>query len=280
MGGRKVVNNPGLYRQLQERKVLLAAHRGTCGGNIIQNTIGAYENALLHGADIIEVDVIRTTDGKFFAFHNGQEKGVFGEPLDIRTLSSGQVRNLRFINGIQEQISEGVNSLDDILEHFKGRCLINIDRTWFFWNDIIPYLKNHNMQDQIILKSHPEEQELKALEEMAPDMMFLPIVRTPEQIELVNRYHINTIGAEVIFETDDHLFASDEFIEKMHGEGKLLWVNALTLNDTIRLSGGHDDNTAILKSMEDGWGWLLDKKFDIIQTDWPLLFRNYIDKRK
>ena len=216
-----MVNNPGLHKQLEERKVLLAAHRGTCGGNIIQNTIGAYENALLHGADIIEVDVVRTTDGKFFAFHNGQEKGVFGKPLDIRTLSSDQVRELRFINGIQEQIGEGVNSLDDILEHFKGRCLINIDRTWFFWNDIIAYLKRHNMQDQIILKSHPEEGELKLLEELARDMMFLPIVRTPEQIELVNRYHINTIGAEVIFETDDHLFASDEFIGKMHGAG---WV--------------------------------------------------------
>ena len=109
-------------------------------------------------------------------------------------------------------------------------------------------------------------------------MMFLPIVRTPEQIELVNRYHINTIGAEVIFETDDHLFASDEFIGKMHGAGKLLWVNALTLNDTTRLSGGHDDNTAILKNMEEGW--LLDKKFDMIQTDWPLLLRNYIDQRR
>ncbi|MCI9589700.1 MAG: hypothetical protein HFG42_03980 [Lachnospiraceae bacterium] len=128
--------------------------------------------------------------------------------------------------------------------------------------------------------SKSEEGELKLLEELARDMMFLPIVRTLEQIELVNRYHINTIGAEVIFETDDHLFASDEFIGKMHGAGKLLWVNALTLNDTTRLSGGHDDNTAILKNMEEGWGWLLDKKFDMIQTDWPLLLRNYIDQRR
>ena len=37
-------------------RVLIAAHRGTSGANIIQNTIGAYENALLHGADIVELD--------------------------------------------------------------------------------------------------------------------------------------------------------------------------------------------------------------------------------
>ena len=75
--------NEYLHSRLKEQKVLLAAHRGTCGGNIIQNTIGAYENALLHGADIIEVDVVKSTDGQFFAFHNGQEKGVFGEEIEM-----------------------------------------------------------------------------------------------------------------------------------------------------------------------------------------------------
>lgn len=272
--------NPDLYRRLKERDVLLAAHRGVCGGNIIQNTIGAYENALLQGADIIEVDVVRTTDGKFFAFHNGQEPGVFGEKIDIRTLTSQQVKELRFLNGIQERVSEGVNSLDDILEHFKGRCLINIDRSWFFWKEIVAYLKRHNMNDQIILKSHPVDKELKVLQELAPELMFLPIVRTPEQLELVEHYSVNSIGAEIIFETDDHLFASDEFIEQMHKAGKVLWVNTLTLNDTTKLAGGHDDNTAILQDIDKGWGWLLDKKFDILQTDWPMLLRNYVNTRR
>ena len=41
-----------------ERRVMIAAHRGTSGANIIQNTIGAYENALLHGADILELSLI------------------------------------------------------------------------------------------------------------------------------------------------------------------------------------------------------------------------------
>lgn len=271
--------NVKLHERLKERNVLIAAHRGTNGGNIIQNTIGAYENALRHGADIIECDVIRTVDGQFFAFHNGQEKGVFGKDIDIRTLTAAQVRELRFLNSIQEQIQEGVNSLDDILEHFKGKCLIHIDRSWYFWNDIISYLKRHDMQDQIILKSHPDKTELEILEALAPEMMFLPIVRTEEQLKLAESYRINSIGAEVIFETDDHLFTTEEFIDKMHKQNKLLLVNAITLNDTIKLAGGHDDNTAILSSMEDGWGWLLDKKYDMIQTDWPLLFRNYINER-
>lgn len=274
-----VERNPWLHKKLLEKKVLIAAHRGIWGGNIIQNTIGAYENALLHGADIIEVDVVRSTDGKFFAFHNGQEKGVFGQDIDIRTLSSEEIGRLRFLNAAQERVSEGVNSLDDILEHFKGRCLINIDRTWFFWKEILLYLKRHGMEEQIILKSHPKKEEMELLADLAPDIMFLPIVKCEEELKLAEQYPVNVIGAEVLFETDDHVFASDAFIEKMHEGGKLVWVNAITLNDTKRLGGGHDDNTAILKDMDEGWGWLLDKKFDMIQTDWPLLLKNYIEKK-
>lgn len=267
-------------QELKKKGILIAAHRGTSGGNIIQNTIGAYENALRHGADILEVDVIQTTDGGFFAFHNGQEPGLIETNQDIRTMSTKQVKALRFQNSMQEQIGEGVNSLDDILEHFKGRCLINIDRSWFYWEDVIRALIRHNMADQIIIKSHPKKEELAILQDSGSGLMYLPIAREKEMLELADRYRVNAIGAEVIFETEDHLFASDEFIEEMHKANKKLWVNSITLNDTTRLSAGHDDNSAILSDMDAAWGWLADKGYDMIQTDWPLLLRTYLNNKE
>lgn len=268
-----------LGQQLRHKKVLLASHRGKSGGSIIQNTIGAFENALLHQADIIEVDVIRSIDGEFFAFHTGQEKGLFGSEFDITTFTASQIRKLRMLNGIQERVSESVSSLDDILEHFKGRCFINIDRGWLYWNDLITYLKRHCMNEQIILKSYPGKKELNLLEAVASEMMYIPIVSKLEQLKTIENYHINIIGAEVIFESDNHIFASDEFIERMHRLNKFLWVNAITLNDNIKLSGNHDDDISIRYSMDEGWGWLIEKKYDIIQTDWPLLLKTYIEKK-
>jgi len=263
-----------------KNRALIAAHRGTSGANIIQNTIGAYENALLHGADIIEVDVIQTTDGDFFAFHNGQEPGLIGTDRDIRTMSTTEVEQLRFFNGMQTQIAEPVNRLDDILEHFKGRCLINIDRSWFYWRDVIQLLNRHQMYDQIILKSHPVKEELEVLEAEGAKLMYLPILREPEKLELVEQYRVNLYGAEVIFETEEHVFASEEYIEQMHRKGRKLWVNAITLDDRTKLTAGHDDNSAILEGMDGAWGWLLEKGYDIIQTDWPLLLKNYMEKCK
>lgn len=220
--------NHRLEEELKSKGILIAAHRGTSGGNIIQNTIGAYENALRHGADIIEVDVIQTTNGEFYAFHNGQEPGLVGTDQDIRTMSSSQVQNLIFRNSMQEEVGEKVNRLDDILEHFKGRCLINIDRSWFYWKDIIGELKRHQMEDQIILKSHPSKEELQVLEDSGAGLMYLPIVREEKRLEQVWSHHVNVIGAEVIFETEDHVFASREFVDDMHRRNMKLWVNAIT----------------------------------------------------
>ena len=263
-----------------DRGVMIAAHRGTSGANIIQNTIGAYENALLHGADILEMDVIQTVDGDFFIFHNGQEPGLVGTDQDIRTMTTEQVRNLRFLNGMQERVMEPVNSFDDVLEHFKGRnCLINVDRSWFYWRDVIRAINRHGMKDQIILKSHAAEEELEILAEEGPDIMYLPILRDPAVLDRVRRYKVNLYGAEVIFETEDHVFCSGEFIEGMHRDQKKLWVNAITLDDTTKLTAGHDDNSAILQDMDQAWGWLVDKGYDIIQTDWPLLLKTYINGR-
>lgn len=262
-----------------KKNTLIAAHRGTAGANIIQNTIGAYENALRHGADVIEVDVIQTTDGDFFTFHNGQEPGLIGTAKDIRTMSTAEVEQLRYRNGMQEIVSERVNRLDDVLEHFKGKCLINIDRSWFYWRDVIKLLNRHNMEDQIILKSPATQEQLEILEQEGSRLMYLPIMRDPAIYDRVQKYKVNCYGAEVIFEQEESLFTTDEYITKMHAQGKKLWVNAITLNDTTKLTAGHDDNNAILNDMDNAWGWLIDKGYDIIQTDWPLLLKNYIEQR-
>jgi len=58
-------------------KILIAAHRGSFGGNIPCNTIASYEIALKQGADIIEVDVEMGGDGKLhLPSHYGASSSV------------------------------------------------------------------------------------------------------------------------------------------------------------------------------------------------------------
>jgi glycerophosphoryl diester phosphodiesterase len=85
---------------------LIAGHQGTCGGYIVPNTIPAFENALKHGCDIIEVDAVMSTDGDFFAFHNGKEKVILGVDKDIRTMSTQVIASFRCFNTSGTQINQ------------------------------------------------------------------------------------------------------------------------------------------------------------------------------
>jgi glycerophosphoryl diester phosphodiesterase len=272
-----MVNN--FLNKSRKNGVLVASHRGMCGGNIIQNTIHACENALEHGADILEIDVAKTIDGDFFAFHTNQEPGLLGTNQRLDNMTTKQVLDYRLHNSIQEVTSQKVNTLDDILEHFKSKCLINLDRSWFYWEDIIRHIHRRGMRDQIILKSHPKEDYLKLLKDSQTNIMYMPIL-LEGQLERQHLEHIfwpgiNLMAVEVIFQSEKYEFAQQKFIEAMHAKGILLWVNALTLNDNTVLSSGHDDNCAILQNTYDGWGWLIDRGFDIISTDWPMLLKSY-----
>ena len=80
--------------------------------------------------------------------------------------------------------------------------------------------------------------------------------------------NINYVGSEVVFSTDSAPVTDDAYIEMMHGNKKVLWVNPILFSLERPLVGGHDDHVSLLGEPEKGWGWLADKGYDIFQTDW------------
>lgn len=270
--------NEPIRKLIQQNKVVIAAHRGTCGGNVVQNTSLAYKNSLLHGADMIEVDAAMTTDGVFYAFHNGEEKIEYGIEQDIRTLSSSEVDEMYTLNCLGQRTKQKAERLEEVLERFRGKCLINIDRSWFYWDKIIEVIKRTQMQGQVLLKSGVEEELLQKLEEVGEDIMYMPIMKDIQEWDIVKKYNINVAAAELIFKNLDSPFIKPEFMKELHDFGIAPWVNAITLDDDTVLSGRLDDNNAIKNGFEDNWGKLIELGFEIIQTDWPALVKGFVTK--
>lgn len=242
--------NKELQEAVRRKKVLIAAHRGTSGGSVVQNTILSYQNALLHGADMIEVDVSMTIDGVFFAFHNGEEPVELGIKRDIREMTAAEVESKKTLNSLQEYVGQRVERLDTVLERFRGKCFINIDRSWFYWEKIIPFLKAKEMDTQILLKSGVHERLLSELEASGTGLMYMPIVKTMDEWETVKKYDVNVAAAELIFSDLNGPFTDPAFLKELLDEGILPWVNVIRLNDEIVLSGGLDDNLAIGEGFE------------------------------
>lgn len=260
-------------------RVLIAAHRGTFGGNIPCNTLAGYEIALKQGADMIEVDVEMSADGELFIFHPGKEQQHLNFDGRICEMTAKEVSKLRYVNFDRDYTQFGINTLDEVLEAFKGRCYINVDKFWGHPKEIYEAIRRHHMQDQIIVKSSLSREVLAVLKELAPELSFLAIVReTHPMHEMLMKSGINYIGAEVLFESDDSEVASPEFIGRMHRDGKLVWVNAIVYDYREQLAAGHSDDTALCQDMELGWGWLARRGFDFIQTDWTGMLIEYLEK--
>ncbi len=261
--------------------IIVVAHRGTWGANIPCNTLTAYEIALKQGADMIEIDVDRTSDGKLVIFHPEKEVQMlgWGTPC-IKTVTYDYVReNLRYLNVDRTKTEYTLNTLDEVLETFRGRCYINVDKFWENPEQIIRAIRRFGMEEQIIVKTHPSK-EMFDLMENYPAVQYLPIIREDNVHEDLMKRKLRYVGAEVVFRTEDSPLASEAFIEKMHRDGKLVWVNAIVYDYKDILAAGHSDDRAMRGDTEGGWGWLVDRGYDIIQTDWTRELKIYLDSRK
>ncbi|MEE1012372.1 MAG: glycerophosphodiester phosphodiesterase family protein [Acutalibacteraceae bacterium] len=267
-----------IYDKAKEN-IIVVAHRGASGGNIPCNTMTAYEIALKQGADMIEVDVSCSCDGKLFLFHPGMEIEHLNRNINLPEMTYKQIRNIRYVNYDNTPTQFRIAGFDDFLEQFKGRCFINIDKFWDNPELIYKTIRRHGMIDQMLVKSKPSKKVYDVLENLCPELPYIPIVseKHPTHNELMKK-NLNYVGAEVLFKNDNSYLATPEFIDMMHGDNKLVWVNSIIYDYKEQLAGGHSDDTAMTVSEDYGWGWLADRGFDFIQTDWTMMLVDYLKK--
>ena len=272
-------------RKDASERILIVAHRGVSGGNIPCNTIAAFEIALAQGADMIEADVAKSAEGTLWILHADMEEKHLGYSgpegrQRLGQLSDAEIRELRYVNYDRNPTPYPLCTFDEVLERFKGRCYINVDKFWEAPEAITAAVRAHGMTDQIVVKSWPQPENLAMMEECAPEILYFPILlEEPGTVheELMGR-KLNYAGCEVFFKDENAGAASVVFIDKLHACRKLIWVNALVNNHTKQIAGGHSDDASLTVSPDAGWGWLADRGFDIIQTDWTLPMALFLEK--
>mgnify|MGYP004533325665 FL=1 len=273
------INTP-LSQKLAQKKCLIAAHRGSWGGNIAQNTVGAYKAALQMGADIVETDVNATTDGVLYSFHDGNEQRVFGVEKSIRQMDSKEVESYHPINTCNELTAARINRLTEVLDFLSHGELLNIDRAWNIIPQLLEVLDRYpNAKYQVVIKAPLKAKAAYEYLNAHPvKYMFMPICYSFEDVESALSYpDLNVVGCEIIaFDEQMELF-SDESIQRIHDRNLFVWVNVITLGDIgVRpLYAKLDDDVSVLEDPSLGWGKLFEKKIDVMQTDWPALLYQY-----
>ncbi|MCR5041397.1 MAG: glycerophosphodiester phosphodiesterase family protein, partial [Clostridia bacterium] len=183
---------------------LVCAHRGSASGNIPCNTLAAFGAALMQGADMIELDVSISADGRYYVFHPGMESAYLGTDRLLSDLSSDEIDALRFFNPDGTRTQFGVYTLEEAFAFLRGKCYINVDKFWTDVPGISRVIRECGVEKQVIVKTGTSDEELGEVLEYAPDFMFMPIVRGKDDVtDRLVAEGVNCIGAEVLFETQD-----------------------------------------------------------------------------
>ena len=268
-------------RNLASDKVLIAAHRGVSAGNIPCNTIEAFKAALNHGADIIELDISISRDGELFVFHPGMENVFLNSPVGICDMDACHVDGLVLYNGDRTPTQYRVPRLRYALEMLRGRCLINLDKFWSCPEKIAAIVRSLDMQDQVLIKTPASWENFARVEAVAPDLPYMAIAWDNDDFsdELLKR-NMRYVGVEALFSREDSPIASNEYLHSMHNKGLITWANAIVYDHRTVLSAHHTDDVSVYSHPDEGWGWLIDRGFNIIQTDWALALKMYLESRK
>lgn len=261
--------------------VLICAHRGLCGGNIPCNTLAAFAAALEAGADIVELDVIKSIDGELFVFHPGKEWAHLRTRIPLASRSAKSIEKLRYVNYDDVKTHYKVERLEDALLFLKGKCYINIDKFWMNIPEITAMIRKCGVEKQVIVKSYTKESSFRLIEKYAPDLMFIPMIKCEDTItEKLIKRKINYVGAEVLFKLDTDPVASKAYADEMHSKGLVIFKNSIVYNEKSVISAGKTDDNAIVGRKDENWGILIENGADIIQTDFPTQLRQYLDSRK
>ena len=256
---------------------LIAAHRGASAGNIPCNSWAAFEAALAQGADIVEIDVSKSIDGELFVFHPRTEHIFLHSDRLISEMTAEEVRKLRFYNIDSTVTQFGVSTLDETLERLKDRCIVNIDKFPTCPAEIAAAVRRHGMQDQVLVKTNPTEEWFKIVEEVAPDLPYMIFMRKDDIFsESLKKRNLRYLGTESLFTQEDAQIAQPEYVEKMHKLGLKVWYNAIVFDYQTVHAAGHNDDISVAGNPDEGWGWLIDRGVDMIQTDWPGMLRQYM----
>lgn len=268
------------YEKFQElgRHFFLAIHRG-CFESAPENSLPAIQTSIDQGLFIIEIDVHKTKDGIVILMHD--------DSVDRMTNGFGKISELTYeqINALclkennggddAKLTNEKVPTLFEVMNLVKGKAMVNIDKCWELREEVYEVLKQTDTLDHGLIKSDANIEEVESfLNTKGNKPLYMHKVNEGNIHQLEDMItKISPIAFEIAFTHDSSPVISENMLNKMK-EHANVWVNSLDLS----LNGGHTDTLSFVDP-DAGWGWLVNKGVNIIQTDYSFKLQAYLDEK-
>lgn len=233
--------------------LLIAAHRA---GHLHapENSLAAIEEAVVEGADLIEIDIKVSADGVPYLMHDQTVTRTTGAKGDAERLTYAQVRALPLKGG-----AEPPPTLLEALRRSCGRVLVDLDLKTERVAPIVAVVEGLGMLDQVIFFDG-DSQVLRQVRKLAPTARVMP--RVAERDALKDKAAGLTPVAIIHGDPESLVPALQAGIRALPAR---TWINALGEVDEA-IESGVPDVCARL-------GALVGLDANVIQTDQPRKLR-------
>jgi glycerophosphoryl diester phosphodiesterase len=260
--------------------VMVVAHRGVWD-NAPENSIQSIEDAIALGVDMVELDIRMTVDGELILMHDGTIDRMTGGVGTVAEMTLTEIKsfNLRNRNG-GALTDDKVPTLTETMLAAKGQILVRIDKAYSLGilDEVMAVLEETETVDHAcILVSQSVQSGKVAFDwpEVLDKVYFSPGVDAdgaggPAQANGYLQYD-KVVALESSFSDDQNITIDWRQIRESG-------ARIMVYTGSSGSSGGHDDDTSIT-NIDEGFGWLIDRGVNMIQTDQSALLLNYLRLR-
>jgi glycerophosphoryl diester phosphodiesterase len=263
------------------RDCAIVAHRGAWRG-APENSLAAIERAITVGADIVEIDVRKSTDGELFIMHDDTLLRMAGIDRDAETFTMAELQAIALRQddgGAHRAITDQrIPTLKQVLEITRGRIFADLDlKDRGLFSEVAACAREMGAASYVDLKTRVmtrEEldwvraQNIDGVPFMA--MSMFTAQGFDETMALLSE--IKPFMCEMRF---DHIDTIASKRQRFQDANMALWINTL---DQIGSGEWRDDKALV--DPDSIWGRLMDAGISVFQTDRPEEMKAYIKARR
>ena len=271
-------------RNAKDREhVFVAAHRADWK-YAPENSLQALKNAIFFGADIIETDVRRTSDGHFIMMHDATVNRTTNGTGTISQMTLDEIRTLRLKTNWGQSTQLPVPTLDEFIEEARGRSCLYLDKAGIDLpgaeegstvRALLQVLRKHGtLGETMFVLDWPYAKARRIFGTALDSVIYCPVI--DDRIEGLANYveeyirELHPVAFQFRMATTES--ETSRQLHRVLSSGS----RAITAATWPQHTAGHDDLVSIFQSPSAGWGWLVEQGFTILETNFPKDLIDYL----
>lgn len=250
-----------------------------------ENSIQALENAIYFGADMIETDVRLTKDGHVIMMHDYTVDRMTTGTGRVSDLTLSEIKKLHLKTNWGGSTKFQVPTLEEFIQVAKGKVCLYLDKAGYdlpehekghLVKELLKILrKNGVLEEAVFVLDWPYEKAKSIFGNDLEKVIYCPVIddKIPNLEAYVDEYieKLSPVAFQFRFKSLETQTYS--LLPKVLASGSKAFVAATWDEHTAN----HSDRVSIFNRPSEGWGWLIEQGFSILETNYARDMIRYLE---